>query len=529
MMLSSRRQQCNVSAQSSQSLVRNRRPSLCLPIGHHASLLSYVVAMLACGATAPDSAIGTEAQTFDILILGGTLIDGTDDPAVQADVGILDGRIAAIGDLQGNSGRELVDASGRIVCPGFVDLHSHADREILQFRSAENYIRQGVTTLVCGNCGSSPTDISEFLHRLRTGGTGPNIVMLIGHGSVRQAVMGRFNVPPSAEQLAAMRVRVREAMQAGAVGMSTSLRYGTGAYATTQEIVEMAKELAPYGGFYATHMRDEGTRVLQAIEEALQIGRGAGVPVHISHHKISSVSVFGLTRLTLASIDSARAAGMDVSLDQYPYGAGSGGVGLYVPQSSLSGGLDAFRQLIADPRQKAAIVQGVEQVIVRGQFVLRNGEMTGNRPGRPILSVPVANTSQAKLRRDLLEILQGHEGASALHVRLSADRAELAIDASIAFDVDGIQQLRSARERLTLRQLAQQLTQSGVEDFQQNIPGPRGTWTVLLRTIRLAEHGPFIMCLAHRQLNEQKQLNAASAISHRVMEQLRAEANVCGE
>ncbi len=130
---------------------------------------------------------------------------------------------------------------------------------------------------------------------------------------------------------------------------------------------------------------------------------------------------------------------------------------------------------------------------MRGQFVLRNGEMTGNRPGRPVLSVPVANTSQAKLRRDLLEILQSHEGISALHVRLSADRAELAIDASIAFDVDGIQQLRSARERLTLRQLAQQLTQSGVEDFQQNIPGPRGTWTVLLRTIRLAEHGPFIM------------------------------------
>jgi N-acyl-D-aspartate/D-glutamate deacylase len=306
-----------------------------------------------------------EPLQFDILIRHGRVIDGNGKPGIRADIGILDGRITSVGKLDDASAGTLIDATGLVVCPGFIDLHSHADRGILQFRSAENYIRQGVTTLVCGNCGSSPTDVAEFFRKLREKGTGPNIALLIGHGSVREAVMGRINVAPTDKQLAEMKRLVREAMQSGAVGLSTSLRYGPGAYATTEEIVELAKEIKPFGGFYATHMRDEGTKILEAVEEALEIGRKAGVPVHISHHKISSASVFGLTRLTLERIDKARAAGVDVTLDQYPYGAGSGGMSLYVPQASLSGGLDAFRKRIADPKQKARIVEAVEELLIR--------------------------------------------------------------------------------------------------------------------------------------------------------------------
>ena len=258
-----------------------------------------------------------------------------------------------------------IKADGLIVCPGFIDLHSHADRGLLEHRAAENYIRQGVTTLVGGNCGSSPTDVADYFASVRKTGSGPNIVLLIGHGSVRQRVMGVVNRPPTPEQLAEMRRLVRQAMQDGAIGMSTSLRYGPGTFASTAEIVALTREIAQFGGFYATHMRDEGTRILEAVEEALAIGEQAGVPVHISHHKISSASVFGLTRQTLARIDRARAAGRDVTLDQYPYGAGSGGMSLYVSQWSLSGGMDEFRKRIRDPETRERILAEMKDLLLR--------------------------------------------------------------------------------------------------------------------------------------------------------------------
>lgn len=307
----------------------------------------------------------SNAADFDTLIRSGIVIDGTGSPRRNADVAVRAGRIVAVGDLSTATAETVIDATDRIVCPGFIDLHSHADRGILEHRVAENYIRQGATTLVCGNCGSSPTDLKAFFAGVRDTGTGPNIAMLIGHGSVRQAVMGRINAPPTPAQLDRMRQLVRQAMRDGAIGMSTSLRYGAGTYATTDEIVELTKEIAPFNGFYATHMRDEGTRIIEAIEESLLIGQQAVVPVHISHHKISSASVFGLTRQTLARIDQAREQGQDVTLDQYPYAAGSGSMNLYVPQWSLSGGLDAFRERIKEPETRTRIQAGVEELLIR--------------------------------------------------------------------------------------------------------------------------------------------------------------------
>lgn len=309
------------------------------------------------------------AERLDVVIRRGTLVDGSGKPAREADVGIRDGRIAVVGDLSQEQAGEVIDAAGRVVCPGFIDLHSHADRGIREFRAAENYLRQGVTTLLCGNCGSSPTDVGAFFQELREGGTGPNIALLIGHGSVRSQVLGRVNLPPTESQLEEMKRLVRQAMEDGAVGMSTSLRYGAGTYADTDEIAALAKEIAPFGGFYATHMRDEGTKILEAIEEALVIGRQADVPVHISHHKISSTSVFGLTRLTLERIEEARRGGMDVTLDQYPYGAGSGGVSIYVPQASLSGGIEAFRRRAADPEERQQIIAAVKELLQRKVYL----------------------------------------------------------------------------------------------------------------------------------------------------------------
>ncbi len=333
------------------------------------------------------------ADEFDIVIRNGIVIDGSAAARVQSDVGIRDGRISAIGDLSGSSSTTNIDAKGKIVCPGFIDLHCHADRGILKFRDAENYIRQGATSLLCGNCGSSPTDIGKFFEQLRDGGTGPNIVMLIGHGSVRADVMGRENRRPTDEELDEMQKLVRQAMKDGAVGMSTSLRYGPGAYAETAEIVELAKQVKPFGGFYATHMRDEGTRIIEAVEEALHIGRVAGIPVHISHHKISSASVFGLTRQTLARIDQARVAGFDVTLDQYPYGAGSGGTSLYVPQSSLAGGLNAFRKRLEDPDKRLKIIQGVEELFVRKLYEAGQSPSDPNHTANALARIQIARAT----------------------------------------------------------------------------------------------------------------------------------------
>jgi N-acyl-D-amino-acid deacylase len=305
------------------------------------------------------------SSMYDILILGGSLIDGSGAPARQRDIGIRDGRIVDVGSLKDATAKETIDAKHHVVSPGFIDLHSHADRGVLEHRVAENYIRQGATTLLCGNCGSSPTDIGHFFELVREAGVGPNVAMLIGHGSVRSKVMGVLNAPPTPEQMQQMQSIVQQAMKDGAVGLSTSLRYGPGTYAATDEIVTLTKEIAPFGGFYATHMRDEGTRILEAIEESLLIGEKAKVPVHISHHKISSASVFGLTRQTLARIDDARAAGRDVTLDQYPYGAGSGGMSLYVPQWSLSGGLEKFRERIKEAETRSRIMAGVRELLIR--------------------------------------------------------------------------------------------------------------------------------------------------------------------
>ncbi|MBI4626477.1 MAG: D-aminoacylase [Verrucomicrobia bacterium] len=313
-------------------------------------------------------ALGADEITHDLLIRGANVIDGTGAPGVVTDVAISDGRISRMGASAGWRARRIVDATGLVLAPGFIDLHSHADRDIRSQRDAENCVRQGVTTLVVGNCGGSPTDATAFFRDLHEGGAGVNIVLLIGHGSVRVAEMGDRNVPPTAGQLTAMRHRVARMMEAGAVGLSTSLRYRPGAYAEMPEVVAVTREIAPYGGFYATHMRDEGVKIEEALEEALHIGREARVPVHISHHKISSASGWGLTQRTLATIDRVRAAGSDVTLDQYPYGAGSSSIGLMVPQPLIAGGTTAFKQRMADPKVLRDTVESVEVEILEKMF-----------------------------------------------------------------------------------------------------------------------------------------------------------------
>lgn len=275
---------------------------------------------------------------FDIIIRGGRIVDGTGSGAYRADVGIKNGRITEIGKLQAGKSGRIINTEAMIVAPGFIDIHTHADRQILQSPSAENYIRQGVTTVVGGNCGSSTYPVGEFLKKVDDKGTALNFALLVGHGAIRKKVIGEENREPTAEELSEMKKMITQAMLDGAVGMSTGLTYVPGTYSKTDELVELAKVAAGYGGFYATHMRSESLRLIEAVEEAIEIGRRANISVQISHHKVAGVKLWGRSVKTLDLVNNAVKEGIDVMLDQYPYTRSSTGLSIMFPAWSREGG-----------------------------------------------------------------------------------------------------------------------------------------------------------------------------------------------
>ncbi len=296
---------------------------------------------------------GVHAESFDTLIRGGRVIDGTGNPARFADLGLRQGRIVAIGRHLGEA-NEIIDATGKVVAPGFIDVHTHAD-DVAELPLAENFIRMGVTTIVAGNCGMSAPDIAEFFRRLDTVPTAVNVATLIGQGTVRGQVMGgSFSRPPTAAELERMQEQVRMGMEAGAVGLSTGLIYLPGTFSTTDELIALTREVAPFDGTYASHMRSEGRDILEAIAEAVRIGREAGVRVEISHIKLSGNAAWGRTAEILAAIEAARAGGVDVTHDQYVYTASSTSLSQLVPESFREGGL--FKTNLADPERKAAMI-----------------------------------------------------------------------------------------------------------------------------------------------------------------------------
>ncbi|MCH8873336.1 D-aminoacylase [candidate division KSB1 bacterium] len=303
--------------------------------------------------------VSCQESEFDVIIRNGSVIDGTGGPALQADLGIKGGRISEIGNLETRTATRIIDAGGLTVAPGFIDLHTHAERKILEFPSVENYIRQGVTTIVGGNCGGSPYPIGDFLEKVEETGIALNLTLLVGHNTVRREVMGRENRYATAEELQEMQSLVQKAMQDGAFGMSTGLKYIPGAYSNTEEVVALSKVVSKHGGFYATHMREEGIGLLDAVEEALNIGRQAGLPVHISHHKAVGKSMWGSSVKTLKMVDEAVEDGMDVTVDQYPYTATSTGLTVLFPAWSLEGGEEKIKKRLEDATLRARIKEGI--------------------------------------------------------------------------------------------------------------------------------------------------------------------------
>jgi len=311
----------------------------------------------ACGA-APESAVdGTTTRAgdapYDLVIVGGTVIDGTGADRFTADVAIHDGRVVEVardGGLSGQ-GAEEIDAFGLIVSPGFVDHHNHVQNQVHRRPLAENFIRQGITTILPSlHSGDQPYPLRDYIENLELA---PNIGFFAGHSWTREQVIGMEDRAPTPEELDEMRDLVREAMEDGALGLATGLLYVPANYAETEEVIELAKVAAEYGGIYYTHMRDEARGLLPAVREAIRIGAEGGLPVHINHFKAMGVDSWGKTIESLALVDSARAAGIDVKVDLYPYTAGSTGSGVLFPQWVLAGGIDSFRIRVTDPETRA--------------------------------------------------------------------------------------------------------------------------------------------------------------------------------
>lgn len=285
---------------------------------------------------------------FDLLIEGGLVFDGLGNPGRMLDLGIRGVRIAAIGDLQAAATNRRIDATGLVVSPGFIDTHAHADRSARRRPRAENYLAMGVTSLITGNCGTSELDLSVHFAKLEATGISLNYGSLVGHSSLRLAVMGSEARAPSTRELEEMQRLLRAGLQAGALGMSTGLIYVPGTYAKIEELIALARVVAEFDGLYASHMRNEADHVLDAISEALQIGAEAGIPVHLSHLKAMGKPNWGRGEEIIAMLVDARAAGREVTGDQYAYTASSTSLDVLFPTNSLSVGRQAFASKLAD-------------------------------------------------------------------------------------------------------------------------------------------------------------------------------------
>lgn len=302
------------------------------------------------------------AQTpYDVVIEGGRIVDGTGNPWYHGDVGIRDGRIETIGDLRKAPAARRINATGHVVAPGFVDIHTHADEGIEKLPLAQNYMQQGVTTVVGGNCGGSIYPVGEKLTTLEKAGLGINFALLVGQGTIRQQVMGMADRAPIPVELTQMEGLVARAMEQGAVGLSTGLYYAPGSYSSTAEVIALARVAARYGGIYTSHIRDESdytVGLVAAVKEAIDIGENAKLPAQVSHLKALGKPVWGKSTELLSLIDAARARGVDAGFDQYPYVAsGIGLIGAAIPRWAQEGGEARMRERLRDPVSRERIKQ----------------------------------------------------------------------------------------------------------------------------------------------------------------------------
>ena len=301
-----------------------------------------------------------QEREFDLLIANGTIIDGTGAARYRADVAIKGDRIMAVSRARIAPARatRTIDATDRIVAPGFIDVHAHIE-PLPQMPDAESAIRQGVTTALAASDGGSPYPLGEYMREREQQGVGINAAFMVGHNTVRQRVMGMANRAPTTDELERMQALIAEGMRDGAFGISTGLRYLPGNFARTDEVIALSRVAADSGGFYASHLREEGLGLIEGVAEAITIGRDARIPITLTHHKAVGNAMRGASARTLAMVDSARRAGIDVMMDVYPYTATSTGIAVLIPTWAFDGGDTAFTLRLTAPALRDSIKRGI--------------------------------------------------------------------------------------------------------------------------------------------------------------------------
>jgi predicted amidohydrolase YtcJ len=389
------------------------------------ALLPMLALML--GVVPPRDARSQEPIAADVVLKGGTVVDGTGAPRRRADVAIRGDRIVAVGTFAVAPGStpKVIDASAWVVAPGFIDLHSHSDGPIVanRTRANRNFQTQGVTTIVTGNCGGGALDVARLLDEVDARGAGTNVIHLIPHGALRASVMGNADRAPTEDELERMRGLVETGMKAGAWGMSTGLIYLPGRFAKTDELIDLSKIVARHGGIYASHMRNEGTGLLRSIDETLAIGKGAGLPVHISHLKASGKASWGLAAPACAKIDEARRAGQAVTADQYPYVASSTSLSaMVIPARALQDGTEGFIRLADDPvegpKLRKEIEEGLEGRDGGASIRIARYSTRPERVGKDLAAIARAEGIQAV---DVVIDIQRHGGAQAISFGMSEE------------------------------------------------------------------------------------------------------------
>ncbi len=376
----------------------------------------------------------SKTRDLDLLVAGGLVYDGSGGPPVRMDVGVSGGAIRALGRIRRARATAVIEADGLVVAPGFIDVHDHTDTNILVNPKAESAVRQGVTTLICGQCGGSPfpltgeglaemrrelqeefgldadwTDIRGFLRRIEQGGTAINFATFVGHGTVRAAAMGYDARAARPEELDKMKALVAEAMAGGALGLSSGLEYTPGSFAPTEELVELSRVAAASGGVYATHMRNEDVQVLEAVDEAIRIAREAAIRLQISHLKICHAAYWPKIDALLAKLEAARQAGIDLHSDRYPYIAGATTLALLFPLWSREGTTKDFVTRLANPaldgRLRAALAEKEKMIGSWDKVLITSVRSDKNRPVEGLNVVEASSRAQKppyEFMRDLL-------------------------------------------------------------------------------------------------------------------------------
>jgi N-acyl-D-amino-acid deacylase len=354
---------------------------------------------------------------YDVIIRNGRVYDGTGAPWLRADLGVKDGKIATVGVIECCDAKRVIDATGLAVSPGFIDTHTHSDLSFLVDPCADSKIKQGVTLEVSGNCGGSDAPVTEksraqtekglkevgleltwtsfgqYLERVEARGTSVNWMCLVGHGTIRNGVMGYDKRPPTPEELEKMKALVAQAMDEGAIGMSTGLLYAPGSFADTAEVIELAKVAAAKNGYYFSHIRSSDDGLIESVAEAIEIGEKGGLPAHLAHHKATGRRNWGKVGQTFEMMEKARQRGVDITADQYPYTASSSSLASTLRTWVHEGGRNATLARLKDPDTRARIKKEFTEDIEmlagwKGYFIARVGsEKNKKHEGRNLADI----------------------------------------------------------------------------------------------------------------------------------------------